>query len=264
MVVVRIKGGLGNQLFQYAAAYSLAQRLKTKLKLDTTFYARQTLRSFKLDKLSIEYSETVPPNKIIELFKNKYLNKALRIMNVPLIPVGKNAIYILETCSDMMDILFTETSENIYLDGYYQSEKYFSEYREEILRQFEPNYPVEEECAKAISEVSSTNSVGIHVRRGDFFSSPAHYVLGEKYYNNALEYISRKLQGEVMYYWFSDDMEWVKKCFGEKANYRFISLHTKNHDIDEMQVMAHCRHIIAANSTFSWWSAFANQGGGIK
>ena len=264
MVIVRVKGGLGNQLFQYAAGYSLAKRLNTMLKLDTSFYPQQTLRGFKLDKLSVDYKETVVPGKMANLFKNKYLNKGLRIADIRKLPIGSDAIYILETRSDIMDLFFTETAETVYLDGYYQSEKYFADFREDIFRQFKPCYPAESEFRQAIEMVRTTRSVAVHVRRGDFIkgakdSNMNHYLLGEQYYHNALKYMAQNLPEDAVYYWFSDDIEWVKKRFSEKANYRFITLHTKNADIDEMQVMRNCRHIIAANSTFSWWAAWMNE-----
>lgn len=263
MVIVRIKGGLGNQLFQYAAGYSLAKRLNTELRLDTTFYPQQTLRGFKLDKLAIEYKETVTPGKIIELFKSKYLNKGLRNANIRKLPIGKDAIYILETRSDIMDLFFTEEAETIYIDGYYQSEKYFKDHCNALLQQFVPAYEPEKEYLEAVEQVERDLSVAVHVRRGDFIkgandSNPNHYLLGEGYYHNAMKYMAERLPADAVYYWFSDDIDWVKSCFGEKDNYRFIRLNTKNCDIDEMQVMKHCHHIIAANSTFSWWAAWMN------
>lgn len=264
MVIIRIKGGLGNQLFQYASAYSLAERLNTELKLDTTFYPQQTLRGFKLDKMAVDHREVLEPGKWIEILKSKYINKGLRKANIKEIPAGKGAVYLLETRSNIVEQFFTINAEMIYADGYYQSEKYFADHREALLRQFVPAYEPEEEFSQALDEVKATLSVAVHVRRGDFIKgandpNPNHYLLGEQYYHNALRYMSEKLPADTVYYWFSDDMDWVKTCFGEKANYKFISLHTGNGDIDEMQVMKHCRHIIAANSTFSWWGAWLNE-----
>ena len=111
--------------------------------------------------------------------------------------------------------------------------------------------------------ITATNSVAIHVRRGDFLSAqhdpnPNHYLLGEAYYANALRYMDAQLD-HPMYFWFSDDIEWVKQNFGERDNYRFVNLHTQYADIDEMMLMKHCNHIIAANSTFSWWAAWLNE-----
>lgn len=264
MVIVRIKGGLGNQLFQYAAGFSIAHRLNTGLTLDTTFYSQQALRGYKLDKLSIDSVDTIIPSKSINIIKNKYLNKILRSANVRKINVGKGMSYILETHSDIMEPFFVEEADGIYLDGYYQSEEYFKEHRESLLRQFVPNYVPKEEYLKIITQIQSTFSIGVHVRRGDFLkgandTNPNHYLLNKQYYHDALDYMTKRFAGNAIYYWFSDDMEWVRQNFGNQGNYRFISLHTEQADIDEMMLMKNCRHIISANSTFSWWAAWLNE-----
>ena len=124
MVTIRIKGGLGNQLFQYAAGYSFAHRLNQELMLDISFFPQQTLRGYKLDKFKIDESQivsTVP--KGIEVLKGKYLNKALRTLRVDRIPAGGKTKYLLETGSYVMDFFFTDSPENSYMDGYFQSER---------------------------------------------------------------------------------------------------------------------------------------------
>lgn len=264
MVTIRIKGGLGNQLFQYAAGYSFAHRLNQELMLDISFFPQQTLRGYKLDKFKIDESQivsTVP--KGIEVLKGKYLNKALRTLRVDRIPAGGKTKYLLETGSYVMDFFFTDSPENSYMDGYFQSERYFMDYRAELLKQFEPCYLPEKEYLEGLQAVQSCNSVAVHVRRGDFLNAqndpnPRHYLLGETYYHNALRFVQEKVQAPV-FFWFSDDIDWVKQNFGNDGNYHFISLKTKNGDIDEMMLMKHCHHIIAANSTFSWWAAWMNE-----
>lgn len=264
MVTIRIKGGLGNQLFQYAAAYSLAKRLGQKLVLDSSFFPRQTLRGFKLGQIKVSYGEIAKAQTpIIEMYKNKYINLALREANIHVLPSGKNAKYLLETRSDIVPEFFEIDVSNIYMDGYYQSEKYFKEYKEDLSEQFTPNYPSEEEYENVLTKIANCEAVAVHVRRGDFLraqndSNPNHYLLGEQYYHNALKYVNEKLQ-DPMFFWFSDDIDWVKYNFGVQENFRFVSLHTKYADIDEMMLMKNCKHIIAANSTFSWWASWLNE-----
>lgn len=264
MITMRIKGGLGNQLFQYAAGYSYAHRLNQKLQLDISFFPQQTLRGYKLDKLMIDDSKTISKtSKGINILKGKYLNKALRSLKVAKIPAGSKTKFLLETGSYVMDFFFQEKPENAYLDGYFQSERYFKDYRVEILRQFTPAYEPEPEYIAARQQIQSCNSVAVHVRRGDFLKAKDdhnsnHYLLGETYYHNALKYMKEQIEAPV-FFWFSDDIEWVKQNFGEADNFRFISLKTNHGDIDEMMLMKNCRHIIAANSTFSWWAAWLNE-----
>ena len=184
-------------------------------------------------------------------------------MNRSVIHLGGDSIYLLECRSDLVKAFPQIEAKNIYLDGYYQSEKYFREYRTDLIKQFTPNYSSEAEYESVLAEIQGCEAVAIHVRRGDFLSAqndpnPNHYLLGEQYYHNALKYVTEHLENPV-FFWFSDDIDWVKKNFGEKKNFRFVSLHTKHADIDEMMLMKNCKHIIAANSTFSWWASWLNE-----
>lgn len=265
MVIVRIKGGLGNQLFQYAVGYSMARRLGVDLVIDNSFYPNQTLRGYKLNDLKIECNGVVKFElpSVIKMAKKKSVNKILRTFHVTTIPCGNNTTYLLECKPGIVEEYFNDYTGNVYIDGYYQSEDYFGEYREDIRSQIKPNYEMEPEYQSAEAEVKSCSSVVVHVRRGDFLkaqyeSNPRHYLLGEQYYRNALKYIEEKVEHPI-FFWFSDDIEWVKDTFGDRENFRFVSLGTKHGDIDEMLLMSKCKHIIAANSTFSWWASWLNE-----
>lgn len=267
MVTVRIKGGLGNQLFQYAAGYALAKKLNQPMQMDTTFFPKQALRGFKLLELNTGMQQITTTFRFpAQLYKNRYLNKLLRNVNIRTLPCGRNEIYLLETRSDIVPEYFTICKSNIYLDGYYQSEAYFKQYRKQLIEQFTPRYTPEKEYRKVLQEIDSCCSVAVHVRRGDFLqaqndANPNHYLLSERYYHNAIEFISQKVN-DAIYFWFSDDMDWVKNNFGERANFRYIRLGTQHSDIDELMLMKKCHHIIAANSTFSWWASWLNENEG--
>lgn len=267
MVIARIKGGLGNQLFQYAAGYSLAKRLSQPLCMDASFFPHQTLRGFKLSQLNLKYTQVMEGSNILcSIYKNRYLNKILRELNVRELPCGKGKKYLLETRSDIVSEYFTIEDQNVYLDGYYQSENYFGQFRKELIKQFTPKYDMEQEYRKLCDEVEKCCSVAVHVRRGDFLQAqndpnPNHYLLSKQYYRNALQYFEGKLKN-CTFYWFSDDIDWVKTNFGEREHFRYIRLNTLHADIDEMMLMKSCHHIIAANSTFSWWASWMNENEG--
>ena len=264
MITVRIKGGLGNQLFQYAAAYALSKRTKQDMQMDISFFPQQTLRGFKLDKLNISCMKiSNQQSKIVQIYKNKYLNKFLRKVNIRQLPCENKGHFLLETRSDIVPEYFKIQQNDIYIDGYYQSERYFVQYREDLIKQFTSRYPFEEAYINVFNLVERCNSVAVHVRRGDFLNAqndrnPNHYLLGEKYYHLALQYMEKNIDNPH-FFWFSDDIEWVKQNFGERENFTFISLQTKYPDIDEMMLMKNCKHIIAANSTFSWWASWLNE-----
>lgn len=263
MITVRIKGGLGNQLFQYAVGYALSKEINQELVFNPSFTSNMTPRGYKLSNLGVQYSNIVDDTDLplkIHVLKNKYVNKACRIVRGGEIYRYKNGIYFLEKNESFQAGILKLSSKDIYLDGYFQSEKYFKRYRTELLRQIVPSYEKESEYIEVLDQVKIDCSVAIHVRRGDFKkdNSSYHYLLGEKYYRNALDLIEEHVERPT-FFWFSDDIDWVKKNFGEKDNYRFVSLHTSHADIDEMMLMKNCHHIITANSTFSWWAAWLNE-----
>lgn len=262
MIIMRIKGGLGNQLFQYASSYALAKRLNQKLVFDPSFTANMTARDYKLPLLCVDTDEVIYteqlPKKVVFL-KNLYVNKTCRILNWAKHNCGKY-VYWLETKDEWQSEIFSLDAENLYVDGYFQSEGYFKQHRIELLRQIQPKYELEDEYLKALSEIRSCNSIAVHVRRGDFKKDNCafHYLLDELYYKNAIQKI-RTMVEKPIFFWFSDDIEWVKEHMGVADNFRFVSINTKHGDIDDMMLMKNCRHIIAANSTFSWWSAWLNE-----
>lgn len=262
MVIMRIKGGLGNQLFQYASAYALARRLNQKLIFDPSFTVNMTARGYKLPLLQVNtdeviYTEQLP--KKVNCLKNLYVNKACRVLNLSKHKCGKY-VYWLETKDEWQHDFFTIQADNLYVDGYFQSEEYFKQYRVELLKQIQPKYEPEDDYLKALEKIENCNSIAVHVRRSDFKKDNCeyHYLLDESYYKRAIEKIRTAVKNPV-FFWFSDDMDWVKEHIGASSDFYFVSINTKHGDIDDMMLMKNCKHIIAANSTFSWWAAWLNE-----
>ena len=196
-------------------------------------------------------------------FNNNKVNYIIRKANLRVIQFPHKKLYCNETRSRVNEWFFNIDADNIYINGYFQSEVYFQDIRDSLITQFIPSYESEYEYLMAKKEIDCTNSVAVHVRRGDFLKAqfnhnPHHYLLGEEYYKNAITFIDSHLN-TAEYYWFSDDIEWVKNTFGNRNNFHFVTMHTKNPDIDELMLMKSCKHIIAANSTFSWWAAWLNE-----
>lgn len=131
MLIIRVKGGLGNQLFQYATGYAVAKRMNTDLRIDKSFYSTQKLRGFKLSLLNInkiEIKEEITRPLFIRIFENKYVNKLLRIMKFKKIKIAKQT-YFLDSNLKFMPEIFKLQGNRIYLDGYFQSYEYFESYR---------------------------------------------------------------------------------------------------------------------------------------
>ncbi len=269
MIYVRLKGGVGNQLFQYAAGYALAKRTGQSLCFDTSFFASQTLRKPKLMNFNLDAFNTINENSLcskIQFLKKKTVGRACKVLFAnPSFNVKGFGTYLMESRNTFFDDVLQQDCKNVYLDGYFQSEKYFYEYSDDIHRQFSLISVAPEAYNTILKEIVCCNSVAVHVRRGDFVTKHAfsprlkiRYVLDDSYYMRALAYMQQLLQAPI-FYWFSDDLTWVQQNFGQADNYRFISLNCENADLYELSLMSQCQHIIAANSTFSWWAAWLNQ-----
>jgi hypothetical protein len=147
-----------------------------------------------------------------------------------------------------------------YFTGYWQSFKYFDTIRTELYNEFTPCCSLSESSFDAISEIGDSNSVGIHIRRGDYVSSRSassyHGALSLDYYRRALQLCLGSL-GDIKLFLFTDDVDWCANniSFGS-VNLSFVSLDGSSGDWEDLWVMSHCRHHIIANSSFSWWSAW--------
>lgn len=262
MVTVRIKGGLGNQLFQYATGYALSQQLNQPLQFNPSFTKNMTFRGYELPELNLSTNAAVMDNDLpvkVRLLKNMYLNKLLRVIQVNRIRY-RGGIYWLESGDISWQVLCANKAENIYLDGYFQNPLYFDKYRDGLLKQMTPGYVCEPSYVEVLKEINRCTSVAVHVRRGDFKKENKgfHYILSEQYYKNAIRYSRMHIQNPT-FFWFSDDIEWVKQNIGNEPDFRFVKIKTSHGDIDDMMLMKNCQHIITANSTFSWWAAWLNE-----
>lgn len=269
MLIIKIWGGLGNQLFQYAFGYALAKEKNMQLLLDTTFNdnydKRKELikRPQKLSKFNIDY-ETISQDKLpfaVKLLSNKYINKLIRCFPSFCIPIGGGFKYIKEIKRVYYSHIWELDFENLYADGYWQTQEYFNKYADEIKKQFKVNYEYSQEVKELMEQIQGCNSVAVHIRRTDYVEIAKHdkkrAYADLDFYTRAMDYANKKLENPV-YYFFSDDMAWVKDNFKDKS-YKYITLKTPDADIDEMMCMAACRNSIIAASTFSWWGAWLKE-----
>ena len=260
MIIMRMQGGLGNQLFQYAAAWALSKRLQQPFGLYVNELKED--RAFRLSQLNISVKKVLKPEEMFPEFSvinNKYVNQALRKLDIAQWSFG-NCLYFQQLEDRFQEEFFTVQAENIYLNGFFQCIKYFKEYRTDLLRQFTPAYAAESSYIRMLDQIQHCNSVAVHVRRGDFQLSPHrfHYLLTETYYKKAIAYIRERVPSPV-FFWFSEDYEWIYETFGHEDNFYFPGIPSENGDINDIMLMKQCKHIIMANSTFSWWGAWLNE-----
>ena len=252
MIIIRIHGGLGNQLFQYAAAKALAERHGTTLKLHVTSFAGDTLRNFDLAKLNIPLAYASEE----EITRLKAHNTFQR-MKQRLLPSSLKTFY--KEPYFHFDPSFFRLGKEVYLQGYFQSEKYFTSIQSTIRHSFDTTHLVGSSLLKMAEELKQENSVSIHIRRGDYQNAELlkfHGILAASYYQSAIERIREKLPS-ARFYIFSDKPAAVKEVFGSFDATIVSGSVTTNH-FEDLYLMQHCRHNVIANSSFSWWAAWLN------
>lgn len=258
MIVVKLTGGFGNQLFQYAAGLSLSKHHNVDLKVDiTTLNAPDSVTGTirKADILNLQIPPTVATEGEINKFRLQSRHKKLA---EKLFPFYKRQVY--KDASNKFDKKFFSASANKYLIGNRQSEKYFKPYENHIKN----NIILSDEIVFPIIKFSETlkeqNSVSIHIRRGDYLTPVAMEWLGLlplSYYLNSIKTILDKLPNAVFYI-FSDDIDWVKNNLIIENEHHFVSNKVSKNAMEDFFLMSCCRHNIIANSTFSWWAAWLN------
>jgi Glycosyl transferase family 11. len=245
MIIVRLFGGLGNQLFQYAAGKSLAMHQGTTVKLDTSLLGILAKRPFDLQYFNIPI-DLATEEEIREYTAMPAWQK--------LLPPYKRKIY--KEPHFHYDTNFFKARPNVYLKGYWQSEKYFKHIEAEIRKEF----TVKEEYIRHLPPLAHEPSLFIHIRRSDYLKKEVqdyHGTMDADYYNKALEYVSKKAPNLKVYF-FSDDIEWVKQNIKIDHPYEMVTGNLTHTAIEDFYLMSRCQHAIIANSSFSWWAAWLN------
>lgn len=253
MIISHINGGLGNQMFQFAAGRTLAQLNKTLLKLDVSEFDKSNLRSF--DLLAFE-TDILFANKweISDLLPSHNFEKAFQYFT----PIKKRSYYREKSFS--FDDKVLKLGKNVYLKGYFQSEKYFLPAKNIIRKDFTFKNNLISHLAEFVSRLKNSNSVSIHIRRGDFSKNPEtagyHGKLEKDYYKAASDFVRSKISNPNFYF-FSDDIAWVKENI-PLENAFYISGNITKNQFEDLYLMSQCKHNIIANSSFSWWGAWLN------
>ncbi len=241
MIIIKIKGGLGNQLFQYAFGRALAMKTGKKLKFDLSFYRQQNLRSFALNRFGTVFDGILNFKEKFELKLRSYW------------PALSREIYYFKENKGLLNLQVLANSKICIIDGYWQSEKYFAEISDVIKKEIR----IRDLSACFMQNILSTNSVSLHVRRGDYVSIPVnqHYnVCDLDYYQRAMQIIKSQAIDPVIFI-FSDDIDWVKDNLKLDVPHFFVN---GNDECVDFYMMSCCKHNIMANSTFSWWAAWLN------
>jgi hypothetical protein len=267
MIAVKLKGGLGNQMFQYAAARSLALEKKTWVYLDPSFLyedakGRWTQREYELDCFNIVYK--FERSGRINLLRS--LNHSARMRRL-----SESGLWFLPyrnftEQTGGFNTEFFNNPVNTYLEGYFQSEKYFVKYRDKLLKEFTFHETPSGKSAELLARLQNSRALSIHVRRGDYVSNQSamqfHGFAGEEYYRSAISEMSRSINDIDFCCVFSDDIDWAKQNIKVSMETVYVDWNAKGSE--DLRLMMQCKHHVIANSSFSWWGAWLGEKTGSK
>lgn len=257
MIIVRLYGGLGNQLFQYAAGRRLANAHNTELRLDTSSLREGAWRRFELGAFNIDGKIASEGQIIIAKYgKRKLASRALgRLLNRPPEPAST---FVRERHFHFDQDILT-LPDGVYLDGYWQSERYFKDIEDIVRSEFEVKSPPRGKNKELTELIKACNSVSLHVRRGDYVNNPQthefHGICGVDYYKRCIEYFRGTVE-EPYFFIFSDEPSWAKEHIDISHKMTIIDHNGPDGSYEDLRLMSYCQHHIIANSSFSWWGAW--------
>lgn len=260
MKIIKIIGGLGNQMFQYALFLALKEKYPEEIiKLDCSYF--KTYHVHTGLELHRVFGVELPQASFIELLRVTwpvYSFKLSRMIRKVFPPRSTE-------CLEAKDYTYNEqvfSEGDKYYDGYWQNFLYFDSYRDVIKSAFDFQIPLNVKSASLYQSLQESNSsISIHVRRGDYLKANIYIGLcGLKYYEAAIGYMKKHVTNPVFYV-FSDDMDWCRRYLSPLTGEDSICYVDWNKDKDaplDLLLMSKCKYNIIANSSFSWWAAYLN------
>lgn len=249
---------MGNQMFEYAYARALTLRKGMELYLDTCALDPKKHTRFALDKFNISggFLDAARKKAVV----TAHYNIKFRLYKALKIPYRLSPTHLRET-PFVFEQRFCDIKTSSYMEGLWQSEKYFSDFADEIKADFTLKNEADLRKHPLLAKIENSNSVAVHIRRGDYVSKPKYrkilYVCRKKYYMGALDYISERVENPHFFV-ASDDPQWVRENFNVGGN---VTLIEPSGQFEDFYLMSRCRHAIISNSTFSWWSAWLGEAG---
>lgn len=262
MIVTRLEGGLGNQLFQYAIGRRLALQRQQRLKLDISRYhdtvVTETTRAYRLHHLAIEADIATPSEN--QAFTDtrpvmRVQRKLTRTLNL-----HGGFITLNEQKNFSYDASVFEQRGHLRLIGFWQHRDYVAPIMDMLRREFAIVTPPTFINQAALNGIAAAPvSVSVHIRRGDYVSAPnasaVYGLLPLTYYERAAEKVLRHAP-DAHFFVFSDDPAWAREHLRLPAPMRVFDHNDPDHDYDDLRLMIACQHHIIANSTFSAWAAW--------
>jgi hypothetical protein len=260
MIVCNILGGLGNQMFQYAASFAVARAKGTHLKLDiSNFNGYELHNGYELNRI-FDINTPIASRKEVEGVLGWKRYSLIRKFYRRLFKGNEKSNYVIEPTFTYWSNIY-QLTDMAYLEGYWQSEKYFADIAPEVREIFTFKSELKDKNLDLSHLINASNSVSLHIRRGDYLSNSAnskvYYQCSMDYYNKAIERVAKAINNPVFFV-FSDDISWAKDNLNLDYQFVFIDHNSGEDSYIDMQLMSLCKHNIIANSTFSWWGAWLN------
>ena len=262
-VVIRLVGGLGNQMFQYAAALGLAARQNRILKVDTSGCVTCQHRPYQLDCLKVP-QDLYTGARLFQPVSNLIADRVIQMIKLDVLKAGvfRKGVYR-EPHYHFDPAFFDLSGTEILLNGYFQSPRYFESVVELLRKRFQPAAALSAMAADWAAKIAASPcSVSLHVRRGDYLEAPHSALqdaLDRGYYDRAVNLI-QCLAGETAeFFLFSDEPDFVAEAFADLPRAHVVRS-DPHKSWEDMFLMARCRHNIIANSSYSWWGAWLNPG----
>lgn len=261
MIIVRLIGGLGNQMFQYALGRALASRHNVPLKLDTSAYAQYPLRKYRLHHFNIAATVATPAEvaqvtgaHLQGIRKRFYAFYQRRLPYYARARVKERNFHY--------DPNMRKVRPQTYLIGFWQSEKYFKDVAAVLRKEFTLKHPPDAPNQAMLQHIEAVNAVSVHVRRTDYVTDPAahhlHNICTPAYYKAAIGTLAQSLEAPHFFI-FSDDMPWVRQHLTISYPVTYVDHNDADHGYEDLRLMRYCKHHIIANSTFSWWGAWLSE-----
>lgn len=252
MIVSRLIGGLGNQMFQYAAGRALALRRGVDFRIDPRAFSNYKTHAFGMACFQAELN--IAPSRLLP---NPPAEGRLQRWFRGFLP---GPLKVFTERGFTFDANVLALPDNTYLDGYWQTENYFSDFADAIRADFTVRHAPSEANRRWLEQIAGTHSVSLHIRRGDYVSNPSaaavHGICDLAYYERAVAHIRVATGIDPVLYVFSDDLDWVAANLKLPYPMHLVRDNDAATNYEDLRLMTACRHHVIANSSFSWWGAW--------
>jgi len=261
MIFVRLKGGIGNQMFQYALARHIALRQGSEVVIDTRHYRRMKYRYLKYRLLGRDISLIYRAYNLEDFNIKARLITGKECRKMALKKEGKlfssPTVQVINEPEDYFwDENILKSQEDLYLTGHWQRIEYIRDIQAQLKEDFTPKAPLDPANQARLERIQEKNSIAVHVRLGDFRRF-GRALTPKEYYLEAMQYFSGKVENPYFVF-FSDEPEWVEENLHGDFPMEIVSGNTLKNSFKDLVLMSQCKHNIISNSTFSWWGAWLN------